>query len=166
MTALAEHIERVRRHVAFLLRGRRDAIDDCVQETMLEACRSIGKHGPPEHPKSWLSRIAERVVYRNNARAGRRAVTEASMEQHNPVTAGSVLDSVVRADEATRVRSALDCLPEPDRVAVEHHYWEDMPCHDIGRDVGTSADGVKSRLYRSRIELRRQLATDREGRGK
>jgi len=166
MAALAEHLERVRRHVAFLLRGRRDAVDDCVQQTLLEACRSIDKHGPPEYPKSWLSRIAERVVYRNNTRAGRRAVAEASLEQHNPATTGSVLDSVVRTEEASRVRTALDGLPTSDRMAIEQHYCDGMPCQDIGREVGTSADGVKSRLYRSRIELRRHLAADRQERGK
>lgn len=158
MGALAEHLGRVRRHVAHLIRGRCDSIDDCVQEVMLEACRSVDRHGPPQYPKKWLSTITERVVYRNLRAERRRVAAEGALEHHGNSTSGAVLDSLAKVEEESRLREVLGSLPERDRSAINKYYWRGMSCPEIGRDAGTTGAAIKTRLHRSRIELFRRLA--------
>jgi len=166
IASLANHVEHVRRRVSCLLRNRRDAVDDCVQQTMVEAIRAAERHGPPHNQKAWISRIAERVVYRNRSKAMRREAMEILADPYAFEGAHSVLDTVVRNEDAARIHRAIDNLPSHDRDTIYHHYWQDQPCKDIGADNDTSATCVKSRLHRSRIQLRRHLAAHDEGRGR
>lgn len=166
MASIAAHIQYVRRRVAFLLRHRGDAVDDCVQQTMFEALQSIDRYGPPRHEKSWLWRIAERVVYRNRDKSMRREAMEILADPHAFGSAHSVLDTVVRNEDAARIHKAIDNLPSRDQAAIHYHYWQDQPCKEIGADNDSSATCVKSRLHRSRIQLRRELAARDDGRAR
>lgn len=165
MAALVQHIGRVRRRVASLLPNRADAIDDCVQQTMLEAFRTVDRHGPPQYPKKWLSRIAERVVYKN-MRTRQATSAEAIADQHELGTPGSVIDGVMRTEDAERVRHALASLPQHDRATIEQHYWQGVSCPNIGRGDGVSTDSIKTRLYRGRVALRRRLTEDEQERSR
>lgn len=164
MDALAEHVGHVRRRIAQLVRGHA-AVEDCVQETLLEACRSVDKHGPPQHPKAWLATIAERVAYKHTGAHRSRTAREALVQQEHS-TPGSVLDIVVHADDVTRLHHAISSLPDRDRSIIDSYYWRGMTCPDIGRDAGNSAAAIKSRLHRCRAELLTRLGAEAKERSR
>ena len=53
---------------------------------------------------------------------------------------------------------ALRKLPLDFQIAVELHYWEDMPLADIAEVLRISVGTVKSRIHRAKRQLARHLA--------
>jgi len=153
---LADHLQRVRRRVSRLV-GRRDDIEDYVQATMLEAHRSAARHGPPDYPKKWHTRIAERVVARGQARLERGRRVEVALEPHQAKAERTVQEQVDRAEQEERLRESVDLLPPHERDAVRAYYWDDRSCEEIAQQAGTTKGAIKVRLHRARQDLRKRL---------
>ena len=62
-------------------------------------------------------------------------------------------------DQRTRqaVRDALETLPESQRTVLTLHYFGGMTCEEIARFIGTSRGAVLDRLYRARLQLKKEM---------
>ncbi len=67
-------------------------------------------------------------------------------------------DVVVARERAERVRAALDRLPEPQRVVVHLHRFEELSFAEIGKVLGISEGAAKVRAFRAYGQLRAMLA--------
>lgn len=79
-------------------------------------------------------------------------------------------DSLIKADEALRVKNAVRELPEILRTTVIAYYWEDEKSRVIGERMGVSESMISRRLKQARELLRAQLSVcstglDQYGRG-
>jgi RNA polymerase sigma-70 factor, ECF subfamily len=162
LEALSEHWEAVRRRVASLVSSRRQDVDDLVQDAMLEACQAVDKNGAPDFPKAWLNRVAERVVYRRAGRQRAREARETALESHHSATTGSVLDEVAKSERQADLRKAVESLEEPSQSMVREHYWRERSASDIGQQMGTTPEAVRTRLLRGRAEIARRMAGSSE----
>lgn len=151
-------------HVAALLRtatrlcGARDAAEDLVQETYLQAWRSFGRFEPGTNCRAWLYKILMFSHSRGRRDQSRRpAVTdldsaaEAAL-QFDPQTPDTLT--------AASVRAAFDGLPDAFRVAVLLVDVEELTYREAADALEVPIGTVMSRLNRGRRLMRLALVNE------
>jgi len=66
-------------------------------------------------------------------------------------------DQYLLSQQQLLVRNAVSRLPEPQRLVVVMHHFEDRPVAEIADELGVPLGTVLSRLARGRDALRRRL---------
>jgi RNA polymerase sigma-70 factor (ECF subfamily) len=137
---------------AFLLCGNETEAQDLVQETFLQAIRSIHRFQGRSAIYTWLHAILlnltrhhrrneKRIVYDDELVA--REIAEERPGQLDAVTASSAL------------RTALQKLSDPHREVIILRYFENMKIHEIATHLDISKGTVKSRLHYAIEEMQK-----------
>lgn len=155
------HLDTVYR-VALRLAGDETQAEDLVQETMLKAYRSWHQYRPGTNVRAWLLTIV-RHTFINEYRKRRRAGTEIDVSQVEAFTVfpevqevdpeGHFFDQIVD-DEVLR---AIDALPDEFREALILSDVEGLAYAEIAQVTEVPVGTVKSRLFRARQALQREL---------
>jgi RNA polymerase sigma-70 factor, ECF subfamily len=148
-------------HAVAIARGMlRDAseAEDVAQEAFLRLWRNAGQlELGPGGIRPWLRRVVSNLCI-DRIRASRNTtVTDEVPEQ--PVRA-SQLDGLEDLDLQARVRTALDALPERQRLALVLFHFEGLSQIEVGETIGVSDEAVESLLGRARRSLRAALKDD------
>lgn len=155
------HLDSVYR-VALRLAGDETQAEDLVQETMLKAYRSWHQYRPGTNVRAWLLTIV-RHTFINEYRKRRRAGTEIDVSQ---VEAFTVFPEVQEVDPEGRffdqivddeVLRAIDALPDEFREALILSDVEGLAYAEIAQVTEVPVGTVKSRLFRARQALQREL---------
>lgn len=128
--------------------GRRDEVDDVVQETWLAGCRGIHRYAGDAKFSSWLTTIGIRTAY---ARFARWLELESDLFDEIPAPSGAAPASVIDLERA------LSQLPDHQRVVVVLHDVEGFTHEEIARQLGIATGTAKATLSRARSVLRRLL---------
>src|SRR5687768_11584090 len=148
--------------VALRLAGDPSAAEDLVQDTMLRAFRGWSGFRPGTNVRAWLLTIL-RNTFINEYRRRKRAPVAMDIEAVEPY---AIYRSVADTDPEgeffsrivdTRVLEAVDRLPAPFREVVVLSDMEGMPYGEIAEALGVPVGTVKSRLFRARRQLQREL---------
>jgi RNA polymerase sigma factor (sigma-70 family) len=143
------HTPRLRMIVMRLLgAGRREAVDDVVQETWLAACRGLHRYAGDAKFASWLTTIGIRTAYGRFSRAGE---LETELFDDLPAPAGAGPASAIDLERA------LSLLPDHQRAVVVLHDVEGFTHEEIARHLGVATGTAKATLSRARAVLRRLL---------
>jgi RNA polymerase sigma-70 factor (ECF subfamily) len=147
------------------LLSREDALD-LTQEVFLKAHGKLGLFREDSIFYTWLYRIAVNTCI-DFARRRRRGQDPVPLEGellgeigYEPVDARVSVDperSLVNKELGTLLRSFIQALPEPLRMAVILHDIEGLPQKEIAAIMGCPLGTVKSRIQRGRSELRDRL---------
>jgi RNA polymerase sigma-70 factor, ECF subfamily len=131
---------------AFMLCGNTSDAEDLVQETFLQATRSINRFRAESSLHTWLRAILLNLARRHFRERARIVYDEEAAHQAiAPATEpGSRLDSAVAS---TAVMRALNGLSEEHREVVVLRYYENMKIHEIAGQLDVSKGTVKSRLH-------------------
>ena len=162
------HMDAVYRF-ALRLSGGNDSAEDLVQDTYFRAFRAWDQYTPGTRCKSWLFTICRNVFLRQRERVQRHdeIVAEAAYEdpralsREAPVFAAShdsdpesaFFQSIV--DE--QILAAIDALPGEYRMTVVLSDLEDLSYNEIAEIMEIPVGTVKSRLFRGRRQLQKQL---------
>jgi RNA polymerase sigma-70 factor (ECF subfamily) len=145
---------------AFFVRsvGRGAAAEDLLQTTFLKlhGARRSWRRG--ERLRPWVFTIAGRVRIDWLRRQGRTEEEGDDDALADPDERGYPADAVLAHERAERVRAALESLPEPQRVVVHLHRFEELGFAEIGRVLGISEGAAKLRAFRAYGQLRIALA--------
>ncbi|MBT2287186.1 sigma-70 family RNA polymerase sigma factor [Paenibacillus polymyxa] len=135
-----------------MLRKEED-VADAIQETILNAYKSVHTLREPRYFKTWLFRI---LINECNTMLSRRSLSTAyaevpseKREQSSPY------------DEVD-MREAVDRLEESKRIVVVLHYFEDLSLRQVADALNISESAVKMRLTRARQELYQKFKNFRE----
>lgn len=143
-----------------MTRNREDSLD-IAQEVFVRAHRGIAKWKPIKGFQHWLYRIATNLtidVIRKRKR--RRAVIvegeDFSMDRGSvaPATVRDPVRSLELEDIGTRLRAALDTLPDRQRAVMLLRYYEDLSIKEIASTLGCTEGTVKTHLFRGTGKLR------------
>jgi len=154
-------------YVAWRYGGRRDPVDEIVQETWLTAVRSIRSFDPEQGSfAGWLRGVAANLI-RNHVRQTARA-----RQSHQPLATDCVSgpedETQRQADRAERIAAALLALPPRYEAVLRAKYLDGLSIAVIASQAGESTKAIESLLTRAR-EAFRQLyrdATDEVTNGK
>lgn len=150
----------VERHFAAVYRFLRRRLDDAAtakdlaQRTFL-ACVEAGRQlAPTAGVRVYVLGIARNIMLHHFRE--RRTVPPAAGERD----ASSITPSraVARTEERAIVRSALATLPEPFRVVLELHYWDELSVAEIAALLEAPTGTIKWRMHRGRDLLRSRIA--------
>ena len=142
---LTSHGDRLLRS-AFLLCGSEPEAQDLVQETFLQAFRSLPRYRGQSSVYTWLHGIllnlsrhsrreAKRIVYSEEFIAQAPAAPDDGPSPEDAKVSGSAL------------AEALGQLSTPHREVLVLRFYENMKIHEIARHLGLSTGTVKSRLH-------------------
>jgi RNA polymerase sigma-70 factor, ECF subfamily len=149
-------------------------VDDVAQEVFIRIYRSKHTYEPKAKVGTWIYRITVNTCLneirrlgadKNRRVAGFSAVfgdAEAAGESEAAFLADpkseAPSDELAASEVEARVRSAIDSLPEQQRLAVVLSRYHSLPYEDVAAAMATSVPAVKSLLTRARENLRRTLA--------
>ncbi len=135
--------------------GDADLAQDAVQAAWPVAWQRLATLRDPDRLRPWLITIAAnqaRQVLRRRRiqRVAEIRAIEPLVVHHDP--AGGI--------DLTDLATALRRLPPEDRALLALRYVAELDSTEIGRALGISASGARSRLERLLLRLRKELQDD------
>lgn len=166
----------VRRHTPALLGFLRKTVgsshlaEDLHQATWASALQHLPKFDAKKLPvaerhtafKAWLFRIAAnkaRDAFRSAGRARKHQQTFADdpgLRPENPSGGAEALDD----ERQTRVREAIDQLPEAQKEVVVLRYYAQMKFSDVAAVVGCPLNTALGRMHKAALKLKAMLGDD------
>lgn len=148
--------------VALRLSGSETQAEDLTQETMLKAFRSWHQYRPGTNVRAWLLTIL-RHTFINEYRKAKRAAIEVDVTRIEPFTVfehvqdgdpeGTFFNQLVDED----ILRAIDRLPDEFRETLVLSDVEGLPYAEIAKITEVPVGTVKSRLFRARQALQKEL---------
>jgi RNA polymerase sigma-70 factor, ECF subfamily len=161
-TLVGQYQYRLVRYLVFLL-GRRDGVDDLVQETWLRVLERGDTYDGRYRFEPWLFRVA-----RNIALDVMRKRSMFSLDSNEDIFRSSPASSepspytlAARTQDAERLAHSLETLDPVFREALMLRFQEDLSLHEISAIVGVPVSTVASRIYRGLATLRPQFEEGR-----
>lgn len=136
------------------------AAQDAVQDTFIEAWRSLPGLREPDKFEAWTRRLLVRACFKSGRRNQRVGIVEIQLTPADePAITGSERDFDIR-DQLER---GLARLSPEQRAAVVLVYYLDLPVADAAQAMNVPLGTAKSRLNRATQALRAAIdADDRE----
>ena len=136
------------------------AAQDAVQETFIQAWRSLPGMRDPEKFEAWIRRLLVRACFRAVRRTRRVDTVEIRLTPDAEPAVPSVERAYGMHDQLER---GLARIPADQRAVVVLVYYLDLPLADAAQAMGIPLGTTKSRLNRATQSLRAALeADDRE----
>jgi RNA polymerase sigma factor (sigma-70 family) len=143
--------------LAYLLRRSPNPDDaaDALAETYLIAWAKREALPGGEQARLWLFGVARNVVLQGARRRGfRSALAERLGEE---LRSAGAQEPVTDDERVDTLRKALSALSARDREIVTLTAWEGLTPKQIAIAMGTSANAVRIRLHRARVQLLREI---------
>lgn len=148
--------------MAFRLLGRDEDVDDLVQDSFVQALRSLDRLQAPQAFASWLASIVVRTSSKVIRR--RRLLRRLGLRRSDgPVDVEAVVASSAPPDVAAEFRaiySRIEELPAQERVALVLRRVEGLGIDEIAALLGASRATVKRRVADGEHRLSRLTGMD------
>jgi len=146
---------RLVRFAVKLLWNRADA-DEVVQEAMALAVQK-GAAAEGAHLDAWLTRTVAHLCLNR-----RRRRTAASLNDAALLASGAPPDRLAqRREELQRLRDAIACLPDRQRIAITLRAMEHQDYAEIARTMNLSEPAVRTHVHLARQRLAERLREKR-----
>lgn len=159
---LVERYERAVYHLAY--RTLRDVEDakDAAQEAFFKAYRALRTFRPGATFSTWIFTITYHACCDRLNR--RKRFSGDQLPDRADPSAGPEQQTEA-ADDAQRLRSAIDTLPEKYRTVITLFHLQGKQYEDIAAVLGLPMGTVKTHLFRAKELLRRALSDSVAGEG-
>jgi RNA polymerase sigma-70 factor, ECF subfamily len=159
---------RLVRYLIYLL-GRRDGVDDLVQETWLRVLERGSSYDGRSRFEPWLFTIARNLAIDHMRK--RRIFSldsndDEETEEVRPLPASdapSPFALAARTEDAEALAQSLQTLEPSYREALVLRFQEDLSLQEISAIVGAPVSTVSSRIYRGLAMLRSQFKGESHG---
>jgi RNA polymerase sigma-70 factor, ECF subfamily len=146
--------ERVRRYIAFRVRGIEEA-----EDLAADVFRRLLSGPIPEEPAArpaWLFKVAHNAIVDHYRR--RRSFLSLGGLVERPDDAPSLPDRAIRDERLRAIDGALARLVGPQRAAIYLRYYEDLEYADIATIMGIPAVTARTLVHRGLRRVSTQLA--------
>ena len=144
-----EHYDSVRRSLSAAFRDSLRA-EEAAQEAFTRAYMHWRRVSRMDRPDGWVYVVAVRVATRRRPRPLTRELSGGAVD---------IADDVVTHE---MLRTAIDRLPERQRLAIVLRYLADLPVDDVAAAMGCAAGTVKSTLHTALARLHIDLDDTQE----
>lgn len=140
--------------------GRREELDDLVQEAFLRAFRGLSRLEDPDRFGAYVHRIATNICVDRLRRSGKDPVATEDVD----LAVGGEREAVadIREERLHGLRQRVGRLPLALREAVLLFYFEQRSMADIGTMLGITEGAVNQRLHRARQQLKESFGVGGE----
>jgi RNA polymerase sigma-70 factor (ECF subfamily) len=160
-----EYQDRLVRYLVYVL-GRRDEVDDLVQETWLRVMERGRSYDGRSRFEPWLFTVARHLTIdylRRRREVSLDSEDDAGAVVMTPVSSAlSPFALAARTEDAERLAGALQGLQPIYREALVLRFMEDMSLQEIAAVVGAPVATVAARVYRGLAALRSQMEEKHE----
>jgi RNA polymerase sigma-70 factor (ECF subfamily) len=159
---------RLIRYFTYLV-GRRDPVDDLVQETWLRILERGHSYDGRSRFEPWLFTVARNLAFdymrkRPAFSLDSKDSPEPDLESLSPVSrAPSPFEQAARTEDAQRLAHSLQMLEPIFREALVLRFQEDLSLQEMADVIGASVSTVSSRIYRGLTALRAQMEEGNNG---
>jgi RNA polymerase sigma-70 factor (ECF subfamily) len=156
---------RLVRYLIYLL-GRRDLVDDLVQETWLRVLERGRSYDGRSRFEPWLFTIARNLTIdhlRKRSIFSLDSSDDPEQDREHPSLASSdpsPFELAARTEEAHRIAHTLDSLEPIYREALVLRFQEELSLQEMSAVMGVPLTTVSSRIYRGLAILRAQMEGD------
>lgn len=153
---------RLIRYFTYLV-GRRDPVDDLVQETWLRILERGHSYDGQSRFEPWLFTVARNLALDYMRRRPAFSLDskdspEPDLESLSPVSrAPSPFEQAARTEDAQRLAHSLQMLQPIYREALVLRFQEDLSLQEMADVIGASVSTASSRIYRGLAALRAQM---------
>lgn len=144
---------------AYRLSGKHQVAEDLLQETFVEAWRSIRNQREPGKERAWLYQIL-RFRYAHHLR-DRKQEPQMAMLEEDMAAARRAVPALEALAERESLEMALGLLSPEIRETFLMVFMQGYKCREAAEDLKVPIGTVLSRLSRARETLRRSLETTR-----
>jgi RNA polymerase sigma-70 factor, ECF subfamily len=139
---------------ATLLCGNETNAQDLVQDTFVEALRSVHRFRGQSSFYTWLHSILLNLT-RHHRRDNRRLIFDNELATQDVPVVEEQAASLDLETATSELKRALRQLSDPHREVLVLRYYEQMKIDEIARHVGVSTGTVKSRLHYAVREMQK-----------
>jgi RNA polymerase sigma-70 factor (ECF subfamily) len=139
--------------LCFVICGDREMAQDAVQAAWPHVWRKLGSLREPDRLRSWLLSVAANEARQMVRRQRRGRVVEIEVAD-----IGSTSGDPQQRTAQTDLLAAIRRLAPDDRALLAMRYVSGFDATEIGRALGMSPSGVRSRLARLVGRLRQELS--------
>lgn len=145
------------RVTSFLLRltGDEGEAESLAQEVFLRLLGSDGDFATGAALRAWLYRVARNLALDHHKRRKPRFGLDANDVGGSPE--GGPVDALLGSEDLTRLRDALDRLPEIYRATLVLRYFEEWSYDRIAEHEGVSQSALRTRVQKAIQLLRSEL---------
>ena len=155
--------------------GQRQDAEDTMQEVLLKSVPNLSKFDSPRALMVWLYKVAKTRCLMSRRKSKFAPKEALSLDELMPDRreldrlSGNPDDSpettLVRKENAKRLREAVQNLPPAYRLILVLHDMEELSDEDVSEITGLSAGTIRVRLHRARLFVRKELAKQEIQRG-
>ena len=145
------HVDAIVRRLA----GDPDLAQDVAQEVWIQIFRALPSWRGDSKFSTWLHRVAVNRSLNALRRSRRLATIEAPIEEHSAIVESNEAE---RSMLASTIEEAAQQLAPGARTVFYLHDVEGYTHEEIATELGITAGGSKSQLFKARAKLRRLLA--------
>ncbi len=138
------------------MQGNETEAQDLVQETFLEAIRSIHRFQGRSTIYTWLHAILLNLT-RRSRRHRQRLVYDEELINGEISPANENPNSLDTGTAASALGNALNRLSDAHREVIVLRYYEELKIHEIATSLDISVGTVKSRLHYAIEEMQKLL---------
>ncbi|MEO8307699.1 MAG: sigma-70 family RNA polymerase sigma factor [Pseudomonadota bacterium] len=135
--------------------GRRDLVEDLLQETFLRVFRSLPDFEGRAKLSTWICTIAQRVAVDELRRSQRAPILV--HEEHDAADPANIEQEADRDATDEMVRAALSGLPEKYRLPLVYAAIDGLDYATIATMLGIPVGTVKTNVFRGKQMLRERL---------
>jgi RNA polymerase sigma-70 factor (ECF subfamily) len=152
---LVARYERAVYHLAYRTLRDTEEAKDATQEAWIKAYRALASFRPGAKFSTWIFTICYRLCCDRLAK--RKRFTGAEIPDVADTAPGPAA-SYEAAEDAARLRRAIDALPEKYRAVITLFHLPGTPYEDIATVLGLPLGTVKTHLFRAKDLLRTALS--------
>jgi len=148
--------------------GQRQDAEDTMQEVLLKSVPNLPKFDNPKALMVWLYKVAKNRCLMSRRKSKFAPKEDLSLEELMPDRRelqklsgspdGTPETSLLRRENAKRLREAVQRLPAEYRLILVLHDMEELSDADVAEVTGLRLGTIRVRLHRARLFVRKELA--------
>lgn len=148
--------------------GQRQDAEDTMQEVLFKSVRHLPKFDSPKALTVWLYKVAKNRCLMSRRKSKFAPAADLSLEELMPdrqeleklsgEAEATPEISVLRGENATRLKQAVRRLPPEYRLILVLHDMEELSDTEIAEITGLRVGTIRVRLHRARLFVRKELA--------
>ena len=148
--------------------GQRQDAEDTMQEVLLKSVPNLPKFDSPKALMVWLYKVAKNRCLMSRRKSKFAPKEDLSLEELMPDRQefeklsgspdGTPETSLLRREDAKRLREAVQRLPADYRLILVLHDMEELSDADVAEITGLRLGTIRVRLHRARLFVRKELA--------